>query len=44
MARTLGAKNLSPREMEAAAARLIEKARLQRRIDALKAKAARKQN
>ncbi|WP_255570615.1 hypothetical protein [Cryobacterium cheniae] len=42
MARTLGAKNRTPRELEAEAARLKEKARLQRRIDALKTKAARK--
>lgn len=39
MARTPGAKNKTPRELEAEAARLKEKAKLMKKIDALKKKA-----
>lgn len=36
MARTPGAKNRTPRELEAEAKRLMEKAKLKRQIEALK--------
>ncbi len=39
MARTPGAKNKTPRELEAEAERLKEKARLMRKIEDLKKKA-----
>lgn len=38
MARTLGAKNRTPRELETAAKHLREKARLKKQIEALKKK------
>ena len=38
MPRTPGAKNRTPRELEAEARRLMEKAKLQRKIEALKKK------
>ena len=38
MARPFGAKNRTPRELEAEAKRLMEKAKLKRKIEALKKK------